>query len=96
MRNRMCILAVLFVFGFFFALTFHAGLQAGDDVPDPDRCYPGREFSCCIDALGRHGAWINVPRVGLVCNCDGVPGYPTINGPCECQMDCYQSGNNGQ
>jgi hypothetical protein len=95
MKSKIRILFMLFALGFIFAATFNIGTKAHD--PIEYSCIEGTIFSCCIDSLGRHGAMIPVrsapDTTDLKCVCDGVPGFPTINGPCNCQMDCYEFSN---
>lgn len=95
MRSKIRILSILFALGFIFALALNVGLLA-DDPPEWDCGDPTAKWSCCMDSQGRWGAWVesrSMSDTTLHCKCDGVPGWPTIGGPCNCQMDCYEFGN---
>lgn len=93
MRSKMRILSILFVLGFVFAFTFSVGLQASDPPPIPpgvDCDIYGADGSCCIDSQGRHGFFY-----GYICVCGAYPEWPTVGGPCNCQIDlsCLDNGN---
>jgi len=84
------LLSLLFLFIGIFAYSI--GLNSRILANDPPDCRLGLLYSCCLDSLERRGAWLGDPPLALTCKCDGVPGYPTIGGPCNCPMDCYSSG----
>lgn len=87
MKSRLKILVLLFVFSFGVVLSFTMATFAGDPGEPQITCEPFTRFACCVDSQERRGVWLNNQ-----CECAGVPDYVTVNGPCNCPVDCYESG----
>lgn len=88
MRYRKISMLAGLVFAIAFSFGYMNSPRAGDLGPPPDPppewdCTYGMDGSCCVDTLGRHGVFIDNQ-----CECMAFPGWPTVNGPCGCQIDC--------
>ena len=88
------LLSLAFVFVLAFSIGFNMKAVGGSGGELPLWCldFKADPGDCCVDTLGRRGALYPVNPPSLDCICDGYPGWPTINGPCGCPMDCYESG----
>ncbi|NMC43118.1 MAG: hypothetical protein GYA46_04295 [candidate division Zixibacteria bacterium] len=85
-----------FIFLFLLAASFTAGFYSVALAIDSPCGYHETpvDAACCWDELDRSGVWYRnpVPYWHWECRCSDYPGWPTLNGPCNCQLDCIGQG----
>jgi hypothetical protein len=79
-------------FLFLFVMAFTAGFYSVALATDNPCGYSMTpyDYMCCWDELDRSGVWYRNPEPSWhwECRCSGLPGWVTLNGPCNCHLDC--------